>query len=64
MPNVAPTELTDRQRSLLRGVVEEHITTGQPVGSRTLVEPQPEHDAFLSLHGVRERLELAQGPPT
>src|SRR5207247_11260886 len=29
-----------------------------------LVEPQPEHDAFLSLHGVRERLELAQGPPT
>src|SRR6266581_6510230 len=38
MPNVAPTELTDRQRSLLRGVVEEHIATGQPVGSRTLVE--------------------------
>src|SRR5437667_5023863 len=38
MPNEAPTELTDRQRSLLRGVVEEHIATGQPVGSRTLVE--------------------------
>src|SRR5512133_1904706 len=29
-----------------------------------LVEPQAEHDAFLSLHGVRERLELALGPPT
>src|SRR5438067_1846274 len=38
MPNVTPTELTDRQRSLLRGLVEEHIATGQPVGSRTLVE--------------------------
>src|SRR4029450_5041217 len=38
MPNIAPTELTDRQRSLLRGVVEQHIATGQPVGSKTLVE--------------------------
>ena len=38
MPNVAPTELTDRQRSLLRGLVEEHIATGEPVGSKTLVE--------------------------
>src|SRR4029450_11829153 len=38
MPNVAPTELTDRQRSLLRGVVEQHIATGQPIGSKTLVE--------------------------
>src|SRR6187200_2605927 len=38
MPNVAPTELTDRQRSLLRGLVEQHIATGQPVGSKTLVE--------------------------
>ena len=38
MPNVAPTELTDRQRSLLRGLVEQHIGTGQPVGSKTLVE--------------------------
>ena len=37
MANVA-TELTDRQRALLRGVVEEHIATGQPVGSKTLVE--------------------------
>jgi len=36
--NIAPNELTERQRALLRGVVEEHIATGQPVGSRTLLE--------------------------
>src|ERR1700745_3150688 len=38
MTNTAPTELTERQRSLLRGVVEEHTAPGQPVGSKTLVE--------------------------
>jgi heat-inducible transcriptional repressor len=38
MVNIAPTELTGRQRALLRGVVEEHIATGQPVGSKTLLE--------------------------
>jgi heat-inducible transcriptional repressor len=31
-------ELTDRQRDILRGVVEEYIATAQPVGSRHLVE--------------------------
>ena len=31
-------ELTDRQREILRSVVEEYVTTGQPVGSRYLVE--------------------------
>jgi heat-inducible transcriptional repressor len=36
--NITPTELTERQRALLRGVVEEHIATGQPVGSETLLE--------------------------
>jgi len=35
--NTAPNELTERQRALLRGVVEEHIATGQPVGSKTLL---------------------------
>jgi heat-inducible transcriptional repressor len=30
--------LTARQRDLLRSVVEEYVSTGQPVGSRTLVE--------------------------
>jgi heat-inducible transcriptional repressor len=37
MRNVAPTELTDRQAALLRGLVEEYIATDQPVGSKTLV---------------------------
>jgi heat-inducible transcriptional repressor len=31
-------ELTLRQREILRRVVEEYVTTGQPVGSKTLVE--------------------------
>lgn len=35
---VAEPELTERQRTLLRGVVEEYVATRQPVGSRTLVE--------------------------
>ncbi len=30
-------ELTDRQREILRRVVEEYVATGQPVGSKTLV---------------------------
>src|SRR5512133_2622339 len=37
---------------------------GDTCDRQRLIEPQAEHDAFLSLHGVRERLELAQGPPT
>src|SRR3990172_5300907 len=31
-------ELSRRQREILRGVVEEHVATGEPVGSKTLVE--------------------------
>jgi heat-inducible transcriptional repressor len=31
-------ELTERQREILRRVVEEYVTTGQPVGSKHLVE--------------------------
>jgi heat-inducible transcriptional repressor len=31
-------ELTPRQRQILRRVVEEYVATGQPVGSKTLVE--------------------------
>jgi heat-inducible transcriptional repressor len=36
----APTEfeLTQRQREIIRGVVEEYVATGEPVGSKTLVE--------------------------
>jgi len=35
LPNV---ELTTRQREILRHVVEEYVSTGQPVGSKTLVD--------------------------
>src|SRR5438093_5050517 len=38
MSGTAETELSARQRAILRGVVEEYVATGQPVGSRTLVE--------------------------
>jgi heat-inducible transcriptional repressor len=31
-------ELTQRQRQILVGVVEEHVASGEPVGSKTLVE--------------------------
>ncbi|HMB18774.1 MAG TPA: heat-inducible transcriptional repressor HrcA [Gaiellaceae bacterium] len=35
---MAPVELTDRQRQILRRLVEEYIATGQPIGSKHLVE--------------------------
>ena len=38
MANHPRAELTHRQRVILRGVVEEYIATGQPVGSKTLLE--------------------------
>ena len=31
-------ELSERKRDLLRRVVEEYVATGEPVGSKTLVE--------------------------
>ncbi|MDQ2984134.1 MAG: heat-inducible transcriptional repressor HrcA [Actinomycetota bacterium] len=37
MGNAAEIELTERQRAILRRVVEEYVVTGQPVGSKTLV---------------------------
>jgi heat-inducible transcriptional repressor len=38
MANRARIELSERQRALLRGLVEEYIATGEPVGSKTLLE--------------------------
>src|SRR5215207_4388808 len=35
---ISTIELTERQRDLLRRVVEDHVESGQPVGSKTLVE--------------------------
>jgi heat-inducible transcriptional repressor len=37
MANQQQFELSERQRALLRGVVDEYVATGQPVGSRTLL---------------------------
>jgi heat-inducible transcriptional repressor len=47
--------LSERQRDILRRVVEEYVATGQPVGSRTLVE----HGA-LPLSPSTVRAELAE----
>jgi heat-inducible transcriptional repressor len=38
MRNVVETDLSIRQRTILRGVVEAYVASRQPVGSRTLVE--------------------------
>jgi heat-inducible transcriptional repressor len=38
MWEAAEIDLSPRQRALLRGVVEEFVASGEPVGSRTLVE--------------------------
>ncbi|HEY6584376.1 MAG TPA: hypothetical protein VIZ29_05975, partial [Gaiellaceae bacterium] len=48
-------QLTARQRDILRHVVEEYIRTGQPVGSRHLVE-----HAGLSVSASTVRGELAE----
>ena len=47
-------ELTERQRDILRRVVEEYVSTGQPVGSKHLVEA-----AGLRLSPSTVRAELA-----
>jgi heat-inducible transcriptional repressor len=38
MSSVVEPDLTDRQRALLRAVVEEYVASRQPVGSRTLLQ--------------------------
>src|SRR5919202_686995 len=48
-------ELTPRQRAILRRVVEEYVATGQPVGSKTLVER-----AGLKVSSSTVRNELAE----
>jgi heat-inducible transcriptional repressor len=48
-------ELSPRQRSILRHVVEEFVATGQPVGSRTLVDR-----AGLNIAPSTARAELAE----
>ena len=48
-------QLTQRQQEILRRVVEEHVSTGQPVGSKTLVEK-----ASLTAAPSTVRAELAE----
>jgi heat-inducible transcriptional repressor len=52
---MAIVELSDRQREILRRLVEEYIATGQPVGSKHLVE-----SAALSVSPSTVRSELAE----
>jgi heat-inducible transcriptional repressor len=47
--------ISDRKRDILRGVVEEHVATGEPVGSKTLV-----HRSGLSVSPSTVRSELAE----
>ena len=49
------SEISDRKRNILRGVVEEHVATGEPVGSKTLVER-----SGLSVSPSTVRSELAE----
>jgi heat-inducible transcriptional repressor len=51
----ASAELTQRQRDVLRGVVEEYVATGEPVGSKTLVER-----STLAVSTSTVRAELAE----
>jgi heat-inducible transcriptional repressor len=51
----ATAELTQRQREVLRGVVEEYVATGEPVGSKTLVER-----SALAVSTSTVRAELAE----
>jgi heat-inducible transcriptional repressor len=48
-------QLTSRQQEILRGVVEEYVATGQPVGSKTVVE-----HAGLDASPSTVRAELAE----
>src|SRR5437763_16028765 len=58
MPSQAT--LTIRQREILRRVVEEHVASGQPVGSKTLVERSDLHVSPSTVRNELAELE-AQG---
>ncbi|HEY4976765.1 MAG TPA: winged-helix domain-containing protein, partial [Gaiellaceae bacterium] len=55
MPDPLEIDLSDRQRRILRMVVEEYVTTGQPVGSKHLVE-----SSGISISSSTVRYELAE----
>jgi heat-inducible transcriptional repressor len=49
--------LTERQREILRRVVEEYVQTGQPVGSRNLVERSAMHVSSSTVRSELAELE-------
>src|SRR5205085_11414135 len=51
----ARMELTERQQEILRRVIEEYVATGQPVGSKALVER-----ASLTVSASTVRNDLAE----
>jgi heat-inducible transcriptional repressor len=51
-------QLTRRQQEILRRVVEEHVSTGQPVGSKTLVERSSLAAAASTVRAELAELEL------
>jgi heat-inducible transcriptional repressor len=55
MPDPLAVDLSNRQRRILRLVVEEYVTSGQPVGSRRLVE-----SSRLPVSSSTVRYELAE----
>src|SRR5438105_11198060 len=50
-------QLTLRQREILRRLVEEHVATGQPVGSKTLVDRAGLHIAASTVRAELAELE-------
>lgn len=50
-------QLTPRKREILRLVIEEYVSTGQPVGSRALVERAGLHVASSTVRGELAELE-------
>jgi heat-inducible transcriptional repressor len=50
-------QLSPRQESILRGVVEEYVATGQPVGSKTLLERTGMHTSPSTVRAELAELE-------
>ena len=57
MPSLPVSELTSRARDIFRLVVEEYLTTGQPVGSKTLAQAGQVNLSPASIRSVLAELE-------
>ncbi len=51
-------EMTDRSREVFRRVVEGYLSTGEPVGSRTLTRSMSEHVSAATIRNVMQDLEF------